>query len=377
MDQDHVVLYRKYRPKTFSEVVGQEHIVRTIQNALRENKISHAYLFAGPRGTGKTSVARLLAKALNCERRESSKDKSEPCNTCERCREMLDGRSLDIIEIDAASNRGIDEIRNLKESVRFSATRGAWKVYLVDEVHMLTKEAFNAFLKTLEEPPANVVFVLATTEPYRLPATVVSRTQRFDFRRLSIEEIESALERIVKSEGATADKDTLRAITLEAEGSLRDAESLLGQLLVFGEKKINLATLEEVLGIVSHNHLKTFVDAVIAKDKTAALEWLQKTVDAGYDLHQLLHTLGHYLRRMLLIKLDEKLAQSIKKELDEKAFGTFQEQADKISPREITNLIERFSRARWELERYPLPQMAIEIALMDIFLAEKEKASRS
>src|SRR3989344_1469977 len=210
---EHSVLYRKYRPASFSEVVGQEHVVTTLKNALKNGRVAHAYLFSGPRGTGKTTIARLLAKELN---------------------KGADDSSLDLIEIDAASNRGVDEIRALREGVRVGPTQGKYKIYLVDEVHMLTKEAFNAFLKTLEEPPPFVVFVLATTEPHKLPETIISRTQRFDFRRLTLPEITKRLTYLVVQEKASADKSALQLIAIESDGSPRDAESLLGQVITLG-----------------------------------------------------------------------------------------------------------------------------------------------
>src|SRR3989344_1256513 len=269
MTTEHVVLYRKYRPQTFADVVGQSHVVTTLKNALTQNRVAHAYLFIGPRGTGKTTVARLLAKTLNCTGRKSTDP--EPCNKCENCLEVLQGRALDLLEIDAASNRGIDEIRALRESVQFHPTKGGYKVYLIDEAHMLTKDAANAFLKTLEEPPPHVVFILATTESQKLLPTIISRTQRFDFRRLSLGEIEGRLEYLVKEEKLKAEKEALRTIAMEADGSIRDAESLLGQIIALGGTSITLETVEKLLGLFSHSRIKEFVDRMLEKDMQEAL----------------------------------------------------------------------------------------------------------
>ena len=360
---EYQVLYRKYRPKNFADVIGQEHVITTIQNALKEDKVSHAYLFTGPRGTGKTTIARLLAKALNCKKIKAG----EPCGNCENCVDIQDNRAIDLIEIDAASNRGIDEIRNLKESVRFGATKGKYKVYLVDEVHMLTKEAFNAFLKTLEEPPSLIVFILATTEAHRLPATVISRTQRFDFRRLSLSEIVDRLTRILKSEKVKFEGEALKLIAREADGSMRDAESLLGQVLSYESKNLTLEGVEQVLGLVGHSHLKNFVDLIIKKSKGEALLWVQKTVDAGYDLHQFLNSLNRYLRHLLFVDMDKELAKNIERELNKEEFDSLTEQAKEVSPEEVAEWMKIFIKAKADLERYPLPQIAIEVALVEVF----------
>ncbi|MFN7088813.1 MAG: DNA polymerase III subunit gamma/tau, partial [Candidatus Paceibacteria bacterium] len=228
-----LALYRKYRPKTFGEVLNQAVVKQTLQNAIRLGKVSHAYLFAGPRGTGKTTIARLIAKSLNCQKRKP--DESEPCNECKMCQEMNAGRALDLIEIDAASNRGIDEIRELRDGIKFSPVKGKYKVFIIDEAHMLTPPAFNALLKTLEEPPEHAIFILATTEPEKLPPTILSRVQRFDFRRISISDIIKKLQKDIKEEGLKAEPEALYLIASVSEGSIRDAESLLAQVVAFQE----------------------------------------------------------------------------------------------------------------------------------------------
>src|SRR5512146_22591 len=238
-------LYRKWRSQTFDEIIAQEHVTRTLQNALRGGRVSHAYLFTGPRGTGKTSTARILAKALNCLAEDPA---ARPCNQCSICVGITEGRQLDLIEIDAASNRGIDEIRELRDKIGFRPSEARYKVYIIDEVHMLTKEAFNALLKTLEAPPPHAIFVLATTEPDRVPETVRSRCQRFDFRRVPTQKIAQHLGRILEAEGSRAAPEALLAIARRATGSMRDAISLLDQLLSYGDEVIGLARVESVLG---------------------------------------------------------------------------------------------------------------------------------
>ncbi len=358
---ENLVLYRKYRPQTFGEIAGQSHVVKTLQNAIAQNKLAHAYLFCGPRGSGKTTIARLLAKSANC-----TSFKNEPCNKCSNCLDFNAGRSLDLIEIDAASNRGIDEIKNLRENIRFGPSTGRYKVYLIDEAHMLTKEAFNAFLKTLEEPPAHAIFVLATTEASRLLPTIVSRTQRFDFKRLSVNELATRLAGICQAEKVIAEPEALKFIATEADGSSRDAESMLGQIMATGESKITLAGTEQILGLFSQGQIKTMVEHLINKDQAASLSWLQQSLDSGYEVGQFLKTTNHYLRKMLMAGLSPDLAQLVEQDMPADDFKTLMHQTGRIKPIELTHWLKTLAEAKKNLEHYPLPQMAVEVAIINL-----------
>ncbi len=302
----YTVFALKWRPKNFDEIIGQNHIVATLKNAIQKNRMAHAYLFAGPRGVGKTSTARILAKALNCQAGLTS----EPCLKCPSCLEISEGRSLDIIEIDGASNRGIDEIRVLRENVKFAPVSGRFKIYIIDEVHMLTTEAFNALLKTLEEPPEFVKFIFATTQPHKVIATILSRCQRFDFRRITVMETAAQLERIVASEKIDVDKEVLFSIAKSSDGSLRDAESLLDQLISFSRQKISLKDVVSVLGIVEQEALFEMTERIIRKDAKGALELLNKLIDEGKDVSVFLPSLIEHFRNLMIAKVtggDEKL----------------------------------------------------------------------
>lgn len=293
----YVALYRKWRPQGFDSLVGQEAVRTALTNALETGRIAHAYLFAGPRGTGKTSTAKILAKAVNCEHGPTP----NPCNKCQNCVRINDGTSMDVFEIDAASNRGIDEIRDLREKVAFAPVNGRYKVYIIDEVHMLTTEAFNALLKTLEEPPPHVIFILATTEPHKIPATIHSRCQRFDFKRVTDSDIVKRLREVADGSGIAADDDALQLIAVQADGGMRDALSLLDQCGVMTER-VSAETVRSVLGIVGREALRELVKAVGEGNVPEALELLEALLAGGKDVKQIITELAEYLRAVLLYK---------------------------------------------------------------------------
>jgi len=357
----HLALYRRYRPKTFSEVIGQKPIVQTLVNALKTSRVSHAYLFCGQRGTGKTTLARLLAKSLNCLDSSSY----EPCNHCESCTEINEGRSLDLIEIDAASNRGIDEIRNLKDGIRFSPVKSKYKVFIIDEVHMLTKEAFNALLKTLEEPPAHAIFILATTEPEKLPATIVSRTQRFDFKKLTIKEIIERLNKLAQEEKIKISDEATREIALSAEGSLRDAESLLDQLISLGYEEITAQTLEEILGRVNFQKISRFLGYLQKKDASEAIRFLNRIYEDGADLIEFSRAVIKNLRKILLLKANAETEKIIKDGMTEEELKTLTKLSQNFDLKHLEKLMEGFLRVKEEIKHSPIPTLPLEIIVLE------------
>ena len=297
----YTVFALKWRPQDFESIVGQEHIVGTLKNAIQKNRLAHAYLFTGPRGVGKTSTARILAKALNCKDGPTIK----PCQKCPSCLEINHGRSLDVIEIDGASNRGIDEIRALRENVKFSPTLGKYKVYIIDEVHQITPDGFNALLKTLEEPPEFVKFIFATTHPQKVMPTIISRCQRMDFRRITVIEIIAQLEKIVREEKIKVDKDVLSAIAKSSDGSLRDAESVLDQLVSFSQGNVSLKDTVSVLGMVEQDILFLLTDKIIQKDPQGALQLFNEIIDDGKDAGVFLANLIEHFRNLMVAKVSQ------------------------------------------------------------------------
>lgn len=362
------VLYRKWRPQRFDEVIGQEHVTRTLERALADNRVAHAYLFAGPRGTGKTSTARILAKAVNC-----TGGPPLPCNTCPTCVAVNEGRAMDLIEIDAASNRGIDEIRDLRDKVRFSPSEGRYKFYVLDEVHMLTTEAFNALLKTLEEPPAHVIFVLATTDPQRIPATVLSRCQRFDFRRVRLADIVSRLEVIVEAEGLQAARPALELIARSATGSMRDAESLLDQLLVYArEGTLDVAEVQAVLGMRGGEQVPHLVDALIGGDVPAVLHRVQQAVDDGADLRQFNRELVAHLRGLLFLAVTRDGADLL--DVPREVLEAMRVQAQRTTVGRLAAWVRRFSELDADLRAGWYGQLPLELALVEAVLPTEEPA---
>lgn len=365
----HLVLYRKYRPQKFSEITGQEHIVKTILNQIKFGDIAHGYLFGGPRGVGKTTIARLVAKSLNCENRE---DGGEPCDKCVSCVEVSQGRSLDLIEIDAASNRGIDEIRELREKIRFTPTKGKYKIYIIDEVHMLTKEAFNALLKTLEEPPAHAVFVLATTEMSKIPPTIISRTQRFDFKKLSVDEIVEKLKEISKKEKIQIDTKSLEIIALNAEGGMRDAASLLGQVMSVEDKKITLEEVELILGKSSQDSIVRLVDLMIQKDIRQSIMLVNTITEDGFDLNRFTKELIDYLRKIVLAKIDgqqDTLDVILKNNLTNDQIKRLKEQGQQFDISFLAKSIKLFSGANAFSSVFP--QLGLELALVELLSGDE------
>jgi DNA polymerase-3 subunit gamma/tau len=359
------MLYRKYRPQTFSDVVGQEHVVQTLRGALATNRVGHAYLFSGPRGTGKTTVARVLAKALNCSKRGKTGD---PCNTCDSCTAVNEGRSMDLIEIDGASNGRVDEIRDLKESASVAAPGGGYKVFLIDEVHMVTKEAFNALLKVLEEPPAHVMFILATTDPQKILATVLSRVQRFDFKKLTTKEIIEKLATIVDAEKVAIDPDALQAIAASSDGALRDAEVMLTKVIAAFPKggKITDADVHEILGLIPLTLHPEFLGHLANGDKSAALACIQRIVESGASLEHFTKDFLDYTRKVLVTKVNPAVLASVGQDLVGEAGKALSSQATNIDGQKLIKILESFAAARNELKFSPIPQLPLELAVFDV-----------
>src|SRR5262245_6267206 len=296
--EGYTVLARRYRPQTFADLVGQEPVARALSNAIKGGRVAHAYLFTGARGVGKTSTARILARALNCVNGPTP----EPCGECEVCRSIATGEDVDVLEIDAASNRGIDNIRDVRSNVQYRPSRARFKIYIIDEVHMLTKESFNALLKTLEEPPPHVKFIFATTEVEKIPITILSRCQRFDFAGISLPRIVERLEQIVVKEGLKADKDALELVARRAGGSMRDAQSLLDQLLAFGGDRLTSDQVHHLLGTAGDERVIGLADAVIERDAKKALELLDEACTGGLQLGELLDQLMAYWRDVMVVQ---------------------------------------------------------------------------
>jgi len=363
-----LVLYRKYRPKVFAEIIGQGHIIQTLTNEVSSGMIAHAYLFSGPRGSGKTTIARLLAKALNCESRKDGA--AEPCNNCSSCSEINEGRSIDIMEVDAASNRGIDEIRELRDGIRFSPTKSKYKVFIIDEAHQLSKDAANALLKTLEEPPSHAIFVLATTEIHKMIPTIISRCQRFDFRKLSFPEIVGRLEWIIGKENVQVEKSALELIALNSGGSARDAEGLLDQVLAFGGKTAE--EIKELLGMVDTNLVSQFVDYINKKDGAGAIEFLNKILEKGKDPQEFAKAIINYLRQGLISKIGPEMANPILTGLTMEEQKKLQAQTAGLAEPDLRRILKLFLDAQNQMKYSPIPQLPIELAIIESLQKEEK-----
>lgn len=358
-----LVLYRKYRPKSFDDVVGQEQTVAILRNAVLTGFLSHAYLFSGPRGSGKTTMARLLAKAVNCK----NPSKGDPCNACGACEELGRGNSLDLIEIDAASNRGIDEIRDLKENVRFAPATLKYKVYVIDEAHQLTKEAANALLKTLEEPPAHALFILATTEAHKMIPTILSRCQRFDFKKLRSAELVERMSRLAKAEGARISKDALKLIASNAGGSFRDAEGILDKVFTFyssSDKEITTENVKELLGIVEIGLIGDFVDLISRKNAPEAIAFISHNLQEGVDPQEFMKNLVQYLRQMIIIKVNPELTDALDMGLTGEEEARITKQATDVEAKELQRVLEEFAAAEQKMKYASIIQLPLELATL-------------
>jgi len=371
-----LVLYRKYRPQTFGEVIGQEHIVQTLTNSIKGNNISHAYLFSGPRGSGKTTIARLFAKAINCQDRISNTQHPtssyEPCNKCSSCLEIMAGKSIDLIEIDAASHRGIDDVRELREGIKFAPVKSKYKIFIIDECHQLSKDAANALLKTLEEPPAHAIFLLATTESHKMIPTILSRCQKFDFRRLKVSEIIKKLEFISKKENIKFDDSALSLIALNSRGSFRDAESLLDECMSFSGKKnlIKSEDIKELLGVVEVGEIAKFVDFLILKNTKDAVSFISSMMDNGVDLHEFAKTLVFYLRQQLLLKINPEFLNLQNSGLSSQELEKMKTQTLSLSQKDLQNILELFIDAENKIKYSAVAQLPLELAVINITYKE-------
>ena len=363
----YIALYRRWRPQDFDSLVGQEHIRVTLENAIRSDKIAHAYLFAGPRGTGKTSTAKIFAKALNCVQGPTL----HPCNTCSSCVGITDGSSMDVVEVDAASNRGIDEIRDLRETVKFAPVEGKYKVYIIDEVHMLTTEAFNALLKTLEEPPSHVVFILATTEPHKIPATIHSRCQRYDFRRITQGDLLVRLQEVAAAGGMNVEEDALRLIAAQADGGMRDALSLLDQCAsMAADGHVSEALVRNLLGLVGHEWVWSMTERLGKKDAAALLEGLEEMLSMGREAKQMAVEWAGYLRDVMLYQAAPGMEkwQDCSGSMREKLAEHAKQLSQSAIMQAVRRLGEAIQEARWAVDaRIPL-----EMALLALCRGEAE-----
>ena len=356
----HKALYRVYRPKNFSNVIGQEHIVRTLKNQIENNNVGHAYLFCGTRGTGKTSTAKIFSRAVNC----TNLHNDEPCNECENCREILEDKTMDVVEIDAASNNSVDDIRELRENVKYSPAKAKYKVYIIDEVHMLSQGAFNALLKTLEEPPSYVIFILATTEPHKIPATILSRCQRFDFKRVTVKDISSRMRYICEKEGIEADEKALNLIARNSQGALRDALSILDQCISFEGNKISYNDVIELLGSVNIEQLFDLAESIIKEDTRKSLQILNDFIIWGKDVRNLVNDLIDHFRNLMVCKISNDLDEIIS--LPEETIDLLKQQAETIDTNNLIRILNILSETQDGMKISSNPRVLMEVTMMKI-----------
>ena len=356
----HKALYRVYRPKNFSDVIGQEHIVRTLKNQIENNNVGHAYLFCGTRGTGKTSTAKIFSRAVNC----TNLHNDEPCNECENCREILEDKTMDVVEIDAASNNSVDDIRELRENVKYSPAKAKYKVYIIDEVHMLSQGAFNALLKTLEEPPSYVIFILANTEPHKIPATILSRCQRFDFKRVTVKDISSRMRYICEKEGIEADEKALNLIARNSQGALRDALSILDQCISFEGNKISYNDVIELLGSVNIEQLFDLAESIIKEDTRKSLQILNDFIIWGKDVRNLVNDLIDHFRNLMVCKISNDLDEIIS--LPEETIDLLKQQAETIDTNNLIRILNILSEAQDGMKISSNPRVLMEVTMMKI-----------
>lgn len=360
----YLVLARKYRPMFFEDVLGQDHVTNTLQNAIQQNRIANAYLFSGPRGVGKTTIARILSKALNCDKGTNS----HPCNMCSSCVEINESRSLDVLEIDGASNRGIDEVRNLRESLRYSPNPGKYRIYIIDEVHMLTNEAFNALLKTLEEPPDRVLFIFATTESQKVPATILSRCQRFDFKRITNKKIIEQLELLCKKENIQIDDESLRLIAIKGDGSMRDSQSILDQIIAYAGQSIKTDDTIKLLGIIDQELFFKVTQLVKENDVQGGLELVQRIFSEGYDFNEFLIGLAEHFRNIIVAKTTNS-AQEL--DVSEDHAQRYLSEADSFQIEDLLRLIKIASDTENLIRRSSSARLHLEVALVKMIKLTK------
>lgn len=361
--ENNIVLYRKYRPQSFSEIIGQEHIVRTLTNSIKLKSVSHAYLFIGPRGSGKTTIARIFAKAVNCENNSSG----EPCNKCSSCLEITNGNSMDLIEIDGASHTGVENVRELIEGIKFAPVKSKYKICIIDECHQLSPASKTALLKTLEEPPSHAIFILATTEAQKIFPTIISRCQRFDFKRLHVPEIEKKLEFILKKEKIKFESAVLSLLALNARGSFRDAESLLDKCISFvgGDKMITINEVRDLLGLVEVGQASRLIDFLISGKTKEAILHINNLAEEGIDLLEFSKTLVFYLRQCLLLKIDPAFLDLQNSGLSAEEITKMKEQIESQSEKEIRKMLELFIDAENKIKYAVIPQLPLELAIVE------------